>query len=283
VRALPLLLCLALVLAACGGPRPLELEPADRAPAVYRVTAEATSEFSGAVSDLRSSTEFTAVFRSDPAPESGAEVEVIYAAASVQNANGEMVALDLGSLRGKRATVEFRSPGVPSGISGDEELLEAGIPLISTREIIMSLFPALPGEALVRDDAWVADSPVPFSNISGPPARLRYVLTGVDRSASSGRVEGYAVASGRNFVAEPVGERVSGTGELYIYFDGEYEAGTGYTRTEREAEFDTNYIRLGSGGSDFANGSVHMEYYSTVERLSPVEQFGLDAGGEIPD
>lgn len=276
----PLALAL-LLLTSCAAPGSLALEPATEAPAVYRVSAQATSELSGAISDRRGSTELTAAFRVDPISDSEAGVEVLYAAASVESPDGEMVALDLDSLRGRRATVEFRPPGVATGVRGDEELLEAGVPLISMREVILSLFPAVPGETMQRDDAWVADTPVPFSNLSGPPARLRYVLTGTD--GSSGTVEGYAVSTGRNFVSETAGERLSGTGELYIFFEGEYEAGTGYTRTEKEAEFYTHYIRLGSGGSNFANGTVRMEYRSTVERLNPVEQFGLDAGGETPD
>lgn len=280
------MLCLALcgVLVGCGGSRPLALEPVEGSPAVYRVTTEATTELSGAISNKSSSTEFTAALRVDPVSETEAGVEILYAAASVEGANGERVALNLDALAGERATVDFRSPGIPAGVEGSEALLEeAEVPLISMRETLLSVFPALPNEEMAPQDAWVADSPVPFSNLSGPPTRMRYVLDGVSRSRDSGRVEGYAVSSGRDFVAETVGERVSGAGELYVSFSGDYESGLGYTRTEREAEFDTNFIQLGSGGSDFANGAVHLEYASTVERLNPVEQFGLDSGGRIPD
>lgn len=263
--------------AACGGPpAALDVSRDLDEPAVYRVGVTAESRFSGPVSDLGGATELTAAFEVTPASESVAEVEALYVAASVEDARGEPVSLGLGDLAGKRATVELRPPGVVVGVRGDEELLEAPVPLVSVRETVHALFPPLPGEELRPGDTWTGDVPVPFANLDGPGQRMRYVLQNAGEDA--GRVEGYELDVGpRSFVAEPAGGRLEGEGDLEVEFRGELAAGSGYGRTERTARFASDFLRLAGTGT-YANGNLRLESTTTVERLNAFEQFGLDAG-----
>jgi hypothetical protein len=271
-----LLLSIAL-LAGCGSPPPaLDATRSLDAPAVYRVSTTAESSFSGPVSDLAGATELTAAFRTTPISGSEVEVEVLYLAASVENADGEPVALSLEPLAGREAVVEMGPPGVVSGIRGGEELLEAPIPLISMREVIWSLFPPLPDGTVRRGDTWAGDAPIPFSILGGPPQRMRYAVSGIDSSGRAGAVEGYELRVGpRSFEAKTASGAVSGEGDLEIDFGGELVAREGYLRTKRTDEFDSDFIRLGDA-SRYANGTLHLRRTTIIERLSSVEQFGLD-------
>lgn len=270
------LLLAALVFGACNAaPSTLDLSRPLDAPAVYRVSATTESRLSGPVSDLAGATELSAAFEATPISDSSVEVEVLYLAASVRDAEGESVSLNLPPLAGKRAAVEMGPPGVVSRVRGDEELLGATIPLISVREIIWSLFPPLPDEATREEDTWTGDVPVPFANLGGPPHRMRYVLQQIDASVESGWIEGYELSVGpRPFESEIAAGEVSGEGDLDVEFEGEFTAGSGYERTERTAEFDSDYIRL--SGGEYANGSLHMKSTITTERLNSTEQLGLD-------
>lgn len=274
-----LVLCTLLV-AGCGGPPPsLEISRATDTPSVYRVSAEAESRFSGPVSDLESGTEFTAAFEVTPASGSKVEVEVLYLAASVRNAEGNYVALDLGPLAGKKAEVIMEPPGEVSEIRGDSTLLDAPIPLISIRETIASLFPPLPQEELQKGDTWTGDILVPFANLGGPEQRMRFLLDGINSSEGEARIEGYELSTKpRSFDSETAGGGISGEGALDVVFDGRLRSKEGYEWTRRTAEFDSRFIRI--SGSGYANGSLHMEGKTTVEKLGPAEQFGLDPGAE---
>lgn len=180
--ALPALLCI-FVLASCGGPAPsLDLGRTVDTLSVYRVSVEAESSFSG--SGLESETNLTAAFKVRPSPGPNAEVEVLYLAASVEDADGNPVALSLGRLAGKQATVELRPPGNVEDISGDEELLEAAVPLLSMRGIIASLFPPLPGESMREQDNWTGDIPAPFPSWTPPTRRARPARSKATNSAS---------------------------------------------------------------------------------------------------
>lgn len=270
---------LAILAGACGSlPPSLDAGRALDAPAVYRVSTTTESRFSGPVSDLKGGTKLTAAFEATPVSGSKVEVEVLYLAASVRGAGGEEVALNLAPLAGKRATVEMGPPGEISEITGDSELLEAEIPLISVRETLWNLFPPLPGESMREDDTWTGDTPVPFPNLGDPPARMRYVVANVNPSDDTGRVEGYELRTGsRSFAAELPGGRLTGEGDLEITFEGMLNAGEGYEWTERKAEFDTRFLRI-AGSPSYANGNLHMESETRVELLNSFEQFGLDPG-----
>lgn len=270
-------LALALTLIACGGPPPeVEVGRDIDTPTVYRVSTQAESRFSGPVSNLRAKTDLTAAFEVTPVSETMVEVEAVYVAANVRNAEGEPAALALEPLSGRSARVEMGPPGAVAGVRGDPALLDAAVPLISVREIIVALFPPLPQEQLREDDTWTGDVPLPFANLEGPQQRMRYLLAHADDSAGTARVEGYELRLGpRSFTAETAAGRVSGEGDLDVTFEGELEPG-GYRWTERIFEFDSQYIRL--PGGDYANGNLHMEYTSRVERLNAAEQFGLDQG-----
>ena len=274
------LLTTAGLLASCGsGNAPaVKLERKLDSPAVYRVSTNAESRFSGPVSDLRGATKVTAAFEVFPVSGSAAEVEVLYLAASVRDANGDFVALDLGDLSGKKARVEFGPPGMVSGVNGEEALLDAGIPLIPVEDLIASLFPPLPQESMRREDTWTGNAPVPFSNLqNGPDLRMRYLLSGADSGTAT--VEGYELSTGpRSFTEELAGGEVTGRGELDVTFNGEYDDQEGYTTAESTAEFESNFIRL-PGGSRYANGNLRLERTTTVESLNPAEQFGLDPDG----
>lgn len=278
-RALLLLFFPVVILTACGGPPPaVEAGRSLDAPAVYRVSVEAESRFSGPVSDLKAAADLTAAFGVTPLSENTVEVEALYVAANVRDADGEPVALGLGSPAGKTARVEMAPPGAVSEIRGDPALLDAPVPLISIREVVSSLFPPLPQEPLRKGDTWTGDVPVPFANLDGPRQRMRFLLARANASAGTARVEGYELRlEPRTFTAETAAGRLSGEGDLEVAFEGELEAGEGYERTERTARFDSRSIRL-PGGSGYANGNLHMEYTSTVERLNSAEQFGLDPG-----
>ena len=107
-----------LVFAGCGGPPPaLEVSRSTDTPTVYRVTADVESRFSGPVSNLKGGTEITAAFRSTPVSGSAVEVETLYFAANVRDAAGESVALNLGSLTGKKAKVANGTTGYDLGDS----------------------------------------------------------------------------------------------------------------------------------------------------------------------
>lgn len=271
---------LALVLTGCGGPPPaLEVGRTAEAPAVYRVSAGAESRFSGPVSDLKGGTRLTAAFEVTPVSDSTLEVEVLYLAASVREAGGEYAGLDPGGLAGKKAEVEMGPPGEVSEVRGDPALLGAPVPLISVREVIASLFPPLPQEELREGDTWTGDVPAPFANLDGPPQRMRYLLDGIDSSQETARIEGYELRTEpRSFASETASGSISGEGDLDVVFDGELEAGEGYEWTERTAKFDSRFVRL--SGSGYANGSLHLEGTTTVERLNSAEQLGLDTGTE---
>lgn len=264
----------AVLTTSCGGPPPaLGLGWMPDSPAVYRVSASAESGFSGAVSDLEAATEMTAAFRVSPAPDSSAEVEVLYLAASVEDASGESVALNLGRLAGSGATVRFGAPGVVSGVEGDEELLEAPIPLISVESAIWHLFPPLPEGSFRDGDTWTGDMPPTFSNLGEEPVRMRYVMDGVN--PPGGTVEGYELSvEPRPFEADTPGGGVSGEGRLDVEFEGELDNRIGYQRTERTSEFVSDFIRL--EGGEYANGNLRMSEEMVVERLNQAEQFGLD-------
>ncbi|MDQ3509356.1 MAG: hypothetical protein M3494_15325 [Actinomycetota bacterium] len=268
-----LVVCLVFFSSCGGAPPALDLGWEPDSPAVYRVSASAESGFSGAVSDLEAATEMTAAFRVSPAPDSSAEVEVLYLAANVRDAFGEPVALNLGRIAGSGATVRFGSPGVVSGVEGDGELLEAPVPLISVESVIWHLFPPLPEGSFRPEDTWTGDMPPTFPNLGEEPVRMRYVADGVD--ASSGTVEGYELSvEPRSFEAETPGGGVSGEGHLDIVFEGELDEANGYQRIERSSEFDSDFIRLEGGA--YANGNSWMREEMVVERLSQAEQFGLD-------
>ena len=263
----------------------VELQRKLDSPAVYRTSTTAESRFSGPVSELRGATEVTAAFEAFPVSDSAIEVEVLYLAASVRNTSGDFVALELGDLSGKKARVEFDPPGLVSGVTGDEALLDAGIPLIPVEDLIASLFPPLPQESTRIEDTWTGNTPVPFSNLqNGPDVRMRYLLSGVDSGGdASATVEGYELSTGpRSFAEKLASGEVNGRGELDVTFDGEYDTQIGYTTTESAAEFDSNYIRL-PGGSRYANGNLHLERVTTVESLNPAEQFGLDPDGGLSE
>lgn len=265
----------------CGQPPALEIGRSTDVPAVYRVSAEAESRFSGPVSDLEGGTELTAAFEIGPVSGSTVEVEVLYLAANVRDSRGEPVALDLESLTGETAEVVMGPPGTISEIRGDPTLLDAPVPLISMREVIASLFPPLPQEELQEGDTWTGDIPVPFANLGGPAQRMRFLvdssfLDGIG-SSDIARIEGYELRTEpRSFTSETAGGDVSGEGDLDVVFDGGLRPGVGYEWTERTAEFDSRFIRL--SGSGYANGSLHMEETTRVEKLNPAEQFGLDSG-----
>jgi hypothetical protein len=268
-----LVVCL---LSSCGGPPPaLDLGWTPDSPTVYRVSASAESGFSGAVSDLEGATELTAAFRVSPASNSRANVEVLYLAASVEDASGDPVALNLGRLAGREATVRFGPPGVVSEVEGDERLLEAPVPLISVESLIAHLFPPLPEGSFRAGDTWTGDMPPTFSNLGGDPVRMRYLINGVDASEGTGIIEGYELSvEPRPFEVSTPGGDVSGEGHLDVEFEGELDEQRGYRRTERSSRFDSDFIRLEGGA--YANGNLRMREETIVERLSQAEQFGLD-------
>lgn len=275
-----MLLTTAGLLASCAAAEDpaISLERRLDSPAVYRASTTAESRFSGPVSDLRGATRVTASFETFPVSDSAVEVEVLYFAADVRDADGDFVALGLGDLSGKRARVEFGPPGMVSGVSGDAALLDAGIPLVPVEGLIASLFPPLPEDSMQEDDTWTGNTPVPFSNLrDGPDLRMRYLLAGTDSPTAT--VEGYELSTGpRSFTEELASGEVTGRGELDVTFNGGYDTREGYTDFESTAEFDSNFIRL-PGGSRYANGNLHLERVTTVESLSPAEQFGLEPDG----
>lgn len=247
------------------------------APAVYRVSASAESGFSGPVSDASGATRMTAAFRVTPTSDSEARVEVLYLAASVEDASGESVALDLGGLAGSEATARFGTPGVVSEVEGGERLMDAPIPLIRMEAVIQGLFPPLPEGSFRPDDTWTGDTLPLFDNLAEgeDPARMRYVVGSVGSSGKTGKVEGYELAvEPGSFQAETPGGAVSGEGNLGVEFEGDLDTQTGYQRTERRSNFHSNFLRL--EGGDYANGNLDMSGEMTVERLDPAEQFGLD-------
>lgn len=278
---LTLLMLVSLLSGACGSDSPmLYAGRALDAPTVYRVSVTAESSFSGAVSDLRGASDLTGVFEVTPVSNSSVEVEALYLAVNVRDGEGEPVALNLEDPSGKKAVVEMGPPGVVSDVRGDEALLEAPVPLISVREVIWSLFPPLPEESVGEDDTWTGDMPIPFANLGGPPHRMRYVLQSVDSRAEQGLIQGYELSvRPRAFTASTPGDDISGEGDLDVEFEGELRAKEGYDNIQRTAEFDTNYIRLGSGRG-YANGQLHMKSYMEIEQLSSAEQFGLDTGAK---
>lgn len=272
-----LFLLIALLFGACGTATPtLDVSHRLDAPAVYRVSATTESRLSGSVSDLGGASELTAAFETTPISDSSVEVEVLYLAASVRDAEGRPVALNLPPLTGKKATVRMEPPGVVSEVRGDEALLDTRIPLIRLREVIWSLFPPLPDESVREDDTWTGNMPVPFANLGGPPHRMRYVMQRIDTSGESGWIKGYELSVGpRPFETATAGGDVSGEGDLDVEFEGEFTAKNGYEYTERTAEFDSDFIRL--SGGEYANGGLYMESSITTERLNSTEQLGLDA------
>lgn len=268
----PLLAALVLLaLPSCGVQQALPLQHDLDAPATYRVSAVSTARFSGPVSDETGETRVSAAFRATPVSEGAIEVETVYLAASVEDADGEPVALSLGQLAGTTATVELGPGGQVRDVTGDRELLEAPVPLVSVRALVEGLFPPLPGEAMERGDTWNGAVPVPFPAVAGgPPVQTRYVLSRA--SSGGGRVEGYEISSyDRGFDTDSV----SGRGRLDHEFAGEYERGTGYASTKGTARFDTSILRLGAGNT-YANGNAHLEQTVTVERLNAAESFGLN-------
>ncbi|MBA2692808.1 MAG: hypothetical protein H0U65_09990 [Rubrobacter sp.] len=273
-RLLFLVVLLIVFLSSCGGPPPaLDLGWEPDSPTVYRVSASAESGFSGAVSDLEAATEMTAAFRVSPASDSSVEVETLYLAANVRDAFGEPVALNLGRLAGSGATVRFGSPGVATGVEGDEELLEAPVPLISVESVIRHLFPPLPEGSFRSGDTWTGEMPPAFPNLEGEPVRMRYVVDRVN--PPDGSIEGYELSvEPRSFEADTPGGAVSGEGHLDVVFEGELDERTGYQSMERTSRFDSDFIRLEGGA--YANGNLWMEEEMVVERLSQAEQFGLD-------
>lgn len=277
-RRVGAIILLALALAGCGGPPPaLEIGRSTDVPAVYRVSAGAESRFSGTVSDLEGGTDLTAAFEARPISDSVVEVEVLYLAANVRDAEGEPVALDLGRLAGKKAEIVMEPPGEISEIRGDPVFLDAPVPLIPIREVIAALFPPLPQEELREGDTWTGDVPIPFANLDGPPQRMRFLLDNLNPSEDTARIEGYELRTRpRSFASETSSGSVSGEGDLDVVFDGRLRADEGYEWTERTAEFDSQFIRL--SGSGYANGSLHMESTTRVEKLNSAEQFGLDSG-----
>lgn len=272
-----LILC-TLALYGCGGPpAALEISRSTDTPTVYRVSATAESRFSGPVSNLRSGTELTAAFQVTPVSTSAMEVKTLYFAANILDADGKPVALNLGPLTGEKAKVAMGPPGEISDIQGDSELLDAPIPLVSVREVISSLFPPLPQEKMEEGDTWTGDIPTPFANLDGPQQRMRFLLDSINSSKDEARIKGYELRTKpRPFQSETAGDSVSGEGDLNVTFDGRLRAEEGYEWTERTAKFDSRFIRI--TGSGYANGSLHMEGTTKVERLNPTEQFGLDSG-----
>lgn len=278
-----LFLLAAVVLSSCGASTAaLDVSRGLDAPAVYRVNATTESRLSGPVSDLGGASELAAAFETTPNSDSSVEVEVLYLAASVRDADGKLVALNLPPLAGKRVTVRMGPPGVVSEVRGDGELLDAPIPLISMREVIWSLFPPLPDEAMREEDTWTGDMPVPFANLGGPPHRMRYVMQRIDTSGESGWIEGYELSVGpRSFETATAGGDITGEGDLDVEFEGEFTTENGYERTERTAEFDSDFIRL--SGGEYANGDLYMQSSIMTERLNSTEQLGLDVRKQIPE
>ena len=274
-----LILC-TLALYGCGGPpAELEVSRSTDTPTVYRVSATAESRFSGPVSNLKGGTELTAAFQVTPISTSATEIKTLYFAANVLDADGEPVSLNLGPLTGEKAKVLIGPPGEISDIQGDSKLLDAPIPLISVREVISSLFPPLAQEKMQEGDTWTGDIPAPFANLDGPQQRMRFLLDSIDSSKDESRIEGYELRTKpRPFQSKTAGGSVTGEGDLNVVFDGRLRAGEGYEWTERTAKFDSRFVRI--TGSGYANGSLHMEGTTKVERLNPTEQFGLDSGLE---
>ncbi|MEW6637521.1 MAG: hypothetical protein AB1425_12000 [Actinomycetota bacterium] len=271
-------LLLTLLPLSCGGPPPsLDLRGhALDAPTVYRASVTVESRLSGAASGLEGRTELTGTFAVRPVSESEAETEVLYLAADVSDAQGEDIGLALEPLAGKEATVSFDPPGVVAGVSGDEELLEAPIPLVSMEGVIRALLPPLPEGTFREDDTWTGDTAAIFPQAGDAPVRMRYVVAGLRPADGQARIEGYELSVGpRTFEATVPTGNISGEGDLDVEFEGELDAGGGYKRTERITEFDTRYIRLQGGG--YVNGNLHLRSTVVVERLNSAEQFGLDA------
>jgi len=261
----------ALALPSCGAQPTLSLGHDLDAPATYRVSATSTARFSGSVSDKTGETRLTAAFRATPVSEDAIEVEALYVAASVEDVGGEPVSLSLGSLAGATARVELGPAGQVTRVTGDRELLEAPVPLVSVRALVEGLYPPLPGEAMEPEDTWTGTAPVPFPALGGPPVETRYVLSRAS-DGTEGVVEGYEITSGeRGFDSGDA----SGRGRLDYAFTGEYEENTGYTTTETMTQFDTSLLRLGAGNT-YANGNAHLEQTVTTERLNAAESFGLD-------
>lgn len=271
-------LSLTLGLLGCGAPpEALDISRYSDTPTVYRVSADKESRFAGPASNLESRTELTAAFRVTPASSSSMEVEILYFAAQIRDANGDPVALNLAPLTGRKARIVMEPSGAVSEIEGDSELLEASIPLISVHEIIASLFPPLPQEEMQEGDTWTGDIPAPFANLNGPQQRMRFLLDGINSSKNEARIEGYELRTEpRSFESETAGGSINGEGDLDVVFDGRLQAGKGYEWTERTSEFDSRFLRI--TGSGYANGSLHMESATKVEKLDSIEQFGLDTG-----
>ena len=154
-------------------------------------------------------------------------------------------------------------------------MLDAPIPLISAREVVASLFPPLPQEKMQEGDTWTGDIPVPLANLGGPRQRMRFLLNSIDSSNNEAQIQGYELRTKpRPFGSGTADGGVTGEGNLNVLFDGRLLAGKGYEWTERTTKFDSGFIRI--TGSGYANGSLHMEGTTRVERLNPTEQFGLD-------
>lgn len=275
MRLLPTALLAALLLSGCGASSAsLNLERNLDEPAVYRISTQAESSLSG--SDLESKANVTAALVVRPAPGSKAEVEVLHLAASVEDAEGNPVALSLGDVSGTEATVKLRPPGNVASITGDEELLGAPVPLISPRGLIAGLFPPLPGETMRKQDTWTGDTPAPLSGLGDNPVRMRYVLDSTDPSSRGGSVNGYELSLGtRSFETQTPSGPVTGQGKLNVTFEGKFSSSTGYEHTRIVTEFDTDSIHL-PDGKQLEDSNLHLESRTTVERLTAAEQLTLD-------
>lgn len=257
-------------------PEPLELGWTPDSPAVYRVTATSESRFSGPVSDLSSATDAAAVLRVTPVSADEAEVEVLRFGASVSDSSdraAEPVALSVPDFTGDTATVRFSPPGVVSEIEGDSRFLDASVPLVSTEDIVRAVFPPLPEGTFSPEDTWTGGIASPFPNLGGEFVRMRYVL---DSTGAAPEITGYELSvSPRSFASQTTTDEVTGEGHLDVEFEGTLDEQGGYATSHRRAVFESDFLRLGSGG--YANGEIRISQELEVERLNAFEQFGLDA------
>lgn len=252
---------------------PASIEPGwmPDAPAVYRVGVESGIRFGGPVSNLSGATDLTAALRVTPVSGDRAEVEILYLGASVADTSGEMVALSLPDVTGETLTVAFSPPGVVSGIEGGDDFLDLRLPLVSTEDVVRSVFPPLPEGSFRPGDTWTGGASSPFPNLGPEPVRMRYVL---DSAGEEANISGYELSvAPRTFSTRTAGDEVSGEGSLNIDFAGTLDEQGGYDTTTRTSTFDSDFLRLGGGG--YANGNLQLKQKVEIERLGDFEQFGL--------
>ncbi|WP_119069379.1 hypothetical protein [Rubrobacter indicoceani] len=263
-----------LFLTSCAAePQPVELGWTPDAPAVYRVSVDSGSRFSGPVSNLSSETRLVATLGVTPLSESEAEVEILGLGASTTDAQGEAVGLSLPDTTGETATVRFSSPGVVEGVEGGDSLLSTEVSLVSMEDVVRSVFPPLPEGSFLPADTWTGGLPAPFPNLGEDFVRMRYV---VDSAGAEPEVTGRELSvAPRPFATQTAADEVRGEGHLDVEFQGTLDRRGGYGSSRRNATFESDFLQLGSGG--YANGGLRLTQNLEVEKLSEFEQFGLDA------